>query len=158
MMNKVWVSIGSNLSLPKIQVITAIKELQKIRQTRLLKQSSLYETEPVGGVEQDNFINSVVLLETKFEPLALLRELQSIELSHDRVRLVRWGARTLDLDILLYGDSVIDTVELKIPHAEMHHRGFVLVPLAEISPELMIAQSKVTDLALRYADGITKLD
>ncbi len=98
--------------------------------------SDVYETEPIGGVEQDAFHNVVVELETTLAPHALLHRCQELERDARRVRLVRWGPRTLDVDVLLYGDRRIDTPDLVVPHPRMTERNFVMVPLLELDPGL----------------------
>ena len=100
----------------------------------MLQTADYLETEPYGGVEQDNFLNSVLKLRTLLSPEELLDELHIIEQEAGRERLIHWGPRTLDLDILLYDDLILDKEELTIPHAEMHKRDFVLIPLAQIAP------------------------
>ncbi len=102
---------------------------------RIIRVSSFYCTEPVGFENQEDFINAVVELETWLSPLALLAACHVIEDKLGRSRLLRWGPRTIDLDILLYGDQVIDSAELTIPHPLIQRRGFVLVPLCEIAPQ-----------------------
>ncbi len=104
---------------------------------RITRVSSFYCTEPVGFENQEDFINAVVELETPLSPLALLAACHVIEDKLGRSRLLRWGPRTVDLDILLYGDQVIDSAELTIPHPLIQRRGFVLVPLCEIAPQAM---------------------
>lgn len=115
----------------------AIEELEKMEGTKVLKLSSLYKTEPVGGVEQDWFVNAVAEVETGLTPRELLNKLLYIEKNLGRVRDVKWGPRVIDLDILLYDDLVMDEEGLSIPHPYLHERGFVLVPLAEIAPKVI---------------------
>lgn len=129
-----YVGLGSNLENPIQQVSDALIELNEIAQTRLLKQSQLYRSDPVGPPGQPDYINAVALLETALEPLDLLDALQSIENAHQRRRIQHWGPRTLDLDLLLYADQQIDLERLQVPHPHMTEREFVLYPLAEIAP------------------------
>ncbi len=130
-----YIGLGSNLCDPAVQVRTAMAELEGMRQSRLIARSSLYRTAPVGPADQPDYINAVVALETRLTPRGLLDALQSIERQHGRQRDgTRWGPRTLDLDILLYGDEQATEPGLQIPHPEMSGRAFVLVPLAEIAP------------------------
>jgi 2-amino-4-hydroxy-6-hydroxymethyldihydropteridine diphosphokinase len=119
-------------------VTNAIQALAGLRQSELMACSSLYLSAPMGPQDQPDFINTVVCIDTGLSPEALLDELQAIEKAHHRVKTERWGPRTLDLDILLYGDQVIDTPALKIPHPGIAQRNFVLYPLAEIDQQLEI--------------------
>jgi 2-amino-4-hydroxy-6-hydroxymethyldihydropteridine diphosphokinase len=138
MRHAAYVGLGSNLDDPVEQVRTAIAELDTLALTRLAGHSSLYRSAPVGPPGQPAYVNSVARLETGLAPEALLEELQRLERAHGRVRAERWGPRTLDLDLLLYGRSCIDTPTLKVPHPELAHRPFVLVPLAEIDAALEV--------------------
>lgn len=135
---RVYLSLGSNEGDKRAYLKEALKRIGSLERTRLLKISSLYETAPWGGVEQDNFYNLVLELETQLEPLELLDKTQEIELELGRTRLVHWGPRTLDIDILIFGELELDLDLLKIPHAHMLKRRFVMEPLAEIAPELEI--------------------
>jgi 2-amino-4-hydroxy-6-hydroxymethyldihydropteridine diphosphokinase len=129
-----YVGLGSNLQQPRIQVSDALAELALLPQTRLITHSLLYRTRPLGPAGQPDYINAVAAITTKLSAQALLEALQALENRHGRVRTdVRWGPRTLDLDLLLYGDAVIDTPGLQVPHPRMTERAFVLVPLAEIA-------------------------
>ncbi len=134
----VYVALGSNLSDPVAQVQKALQELSELPYTSLVTSSSLYLTKPVGPQDQDDFVNGVARLQTSLMPLELLDELQALEISHRRVRRRHWGPRTLDLDLLLYADQVITHPRLTVPHPEMHRRGFVLKPLMEIAPHLVM--------------------
>ncbi len=135
----VYIGIGSNLEDPLSQVRRAIEQLAALIQSKLISRSSLYASKPMGSVEQPDYINAVVSIKTSLSALDLLDELQQIETEHGRVRSgPRWGSRTLDLDILLYGEKTINSVSLRIPHPGLHERAFVLYPLYEINPELMI--------------------
>ncbi len=142
-----YIGLGSNLEDPRQQVSSALAELDQIPETRMLSASSLYRSDPVGPQDQPDFINAVALIETSLEAHPLLDQLQQLEQSHRRVRKQHWGPRTLDLDLLLYGDQLIATERLSVPHPFMHERSFVLWPLAEISPELILpAGSRLSDL------------
>ena len=132
---QVYIGLGSNLDAPKKQVTTAMTELDHLPQTRLVACSSLYRSKPMGPGDQPDYINAVALIDTELDPYTLLAELHQIEEEHGRIRLERWGARTLDLDILLYGEEIIESAELVIPHAGIHQRAFVLYPLQELVPE-----------------------
>ncbi|WP_432471086.1 2-amino-4-hydroxy-6-hydroxymethyldihydropteridine diphosphokinase [Amphritea sp. HPY] len=133
-----YIGLGSNLDSPREQVSSALTELTQLPQCRNLKHSSLYRSDPVGPAGQPDYINAVACLETCLSPLHLLDALQGIEQAHQRVRIQHWGPRTLDLDLLLYGDQVIQNQRLTVPHAFMKVRNFVLYPLAEIAPNLSL--------------------
>jgi len=134
-----YVGVGSNLDDPRRQVATALDELGDLPATRVTRQSALYRTPPMGPPDQPDYINAVVELETGLAPLALLDELQRLENLHRRVRgSERWGPRTLDLDLLLYGELRLDEPRLTVPHPGLAQRAFVLVPLTEIAPALTI--------------------
>lgn len=135
---RVLIGLGSNLFDPVKQVTTALSELGELPETLLSRASSLYRSDPIGPAGQPDYINAVAALETRLAPESLLDHLQEIENLHGRVREVRWGPRTLDLDILLYGDQVIRTDRLSVPHPEIRFRGFVLFPLDELAPDLEI--------------------
>jgi 2-amino-4-hydroxy-6-hydroxymethyldihydropteridine diphosphokinase len=131
-----YVGIGSNLDGPRSQVLAAFEELGQLPHTHVVKRSSLYRSAPVGYAAQPDFVNAVARLETGLAAERLLAELQAIEARHGRRRGFRDAPRTLDLDILLYGELALRTPELEIPHPRMHERAFVLEPLLEIAPEL----------------------
>ncbi|WP_286240113.1 2-amino-4-hydroxy-6-hydroxymethyldihydropteridine diphosphokinase [Neptuniibacter halophilus] len=133
-----FIGLGSNLENPIEQVSSAIEELAALPETQLLNASSLYRSAPVGPQDQPDFINAVAELETQLEAHALLDQLQALEQKHQRIRERHWGPRTLDLDLLLYGEQHIDTERLRVPHPFMRERSFVLHPLAEICPDLRL--------------------
>jgi 2-amino-4-hydroxy-6-hydroxymethyldihydropteridine diphosphokinase len=134
-----YIGLGSNLSEPIKQVQIAIDEIQKIMQSDVIRVSSLYLSKPMGPQNQDDYINAVLALKTTLSPLELLDALQSIETKAGRVRKEnRWGARILDLDIILFGNEIINNDRLIVPHYGMREREFVLLPLAEIAPSLII--------------------
>ena len=137
-MNAAYIGLGSNLKTPQAQIKLALRELSNIEGTHLVKQSALFQSAPVGPQDQPNYINAAALLHTNLAPEALLDALQAIELSHGRERTVHWGARTLDLDILLYNQQSIATERLTVPHAFLHERAFVLGPLHDINAELTL--------------------
>lgn len=133
-----YIAIGSNLASPLEQVNAAIQALGEIPQSRIVALSSFYRTPPLGPQDQPDYLNAAVALETTLAPEALLDHTQRIELQQGRVRKAeRWGPRTLDLDIMLFGDAVINTERLTVPHYDMKNRGFMLWPLFEIAPELV---------------------
>ena len=137
---EVYIGIGSNLGDSVAIARDAINLLGKINKSKLVKYSSLYESEPVGDIPQDNYVNAVVALQTSLEPIDLLLELQAIENAYYRKRdpALRWGPRTLDLDIILYGNRIIMDSHLTVPHSEMQNRLFVLKPLLEIVGDIYI--------------------
>ena len=136
-MTRVYIALGSNLANPLHQVQSALNALAELPQTTLIATSSLYRTPPLGPQDQPDYLNAVVALDTDLSAENLLDHTQKIELEHGRVRKdERWGPRTLDLDILLFGDEIINTERLTVPHYDMKNRQFMLYPLAEIAPEL----------------------
>jgi 2-amino-4-hydroxy-6-hydroxymethyldihydropteridine diphosphokinase len=137
-MKRAFVALGANIGDPAATVQAAFQALTSLPDVRLLRTSSLYRTAPVGLRHQPDFINAVAELETGLAPHALLAALLGLEARFGRVRDRRNGPRTLDLDQLLYGDLSLDTPDLTVPHPRLHLRAFVLVPLAEIAPDLAI--------------------
>lgn len=134
-----FIGIGSNLGEPVQQVEQAIKALAGLEQSRLILCSSLYRSAPVGPQDQPDFINAVVAILTRLAPQGLLTSLQAIENVQGRTRSgERWGPRTLDLDLLVYGQASVATAELTLPHPRIAERNFVLLPLSEIAPHLPI--------------------
>jgi 2-amino-4-hydroxy-6-hydroxymethyldihydropteridine diphosphokinase len=131
-----YVGIGSNLKDPRAQVLQAFEELDGLPHTRVVKKSSLYRTAPMGHAAQPDFINAVAQLETGLPAERLLAELQEIETRHGRQRSFANAPRTLDLDVLLFGDAEIRSRALTVPHPRMHERAFVLKPLLELAPHL----------------------
>ena len=137
-MTLAYIAIGSNLASPLEQVNAAVEALGEIPQSRIVAVSSFYRTPPLGPQDQPDYLNAAVVLETELDPEALLDNTQRIELQQGRVRKAeRWGPRTLDLDIMLFGNEVINTERLTVPHYDMKNRGFMLWPLFEIAPELV---------------------
>ena len=146
-MANVYIGIGSNLAEPREQVRQAIKELQQLQDCQFIAASSLYKSQPLidnqqslnDSFPQPDYVNAVVAIETDREPLSLLDDLQALEEIHGRVRKAeRWGPRTLDLDVLLIDDKIINHSRLIIPHPGLHERSFVLYPLQEIAPDLVV--------------------
>lgn len=134
----VFVGLGSNIDDPVWQVQRALREIDEIPEAALVRISSLYQTSPVGMLNQPPFVNAVARVETTRSPHEFLQELMAIERAHGRVRTEKNGPRTLDLDILLFNEWPIDEAALTIPHPRMHERAFVLAPLVEIAPEVHI--------------------
>ena len=132
------VALGSNMEDPEKQVARGFDEIAALPETMLLARSRLYRTAPVGYVDQPDFINACALVDTRLAPRALLDELLALEKRHGRVREIPNGPRTLDLDIVLYGDQVIDEPGLKVPHPRAHERAFVLTPLVDVWPQAQI--------------------
>lgn len=142
-MAKIYIGLGSNLSDPKKQIHLAIDALKNITSCQLTNLSSLYFSRPMGPQDQPDYMNAVAEMTTRLSPLTLLDELQTIENSAGRVRKDnRWGARILDLDILLFDNQVIKNERLTVPHYGLELREFVLLPLTEISPELVLPNGK----------------
>lgn len=133
-----YIGVGSNLHQPLEQAKTAIAELTAHRHLRNVIASPLYQSKPVGPQDQPDYINAVVKAQTQLGPHDVLDVLQKIENDHGRVRKRHWGERTLDLDLLLYGNAQIHTPRLTVPHSHMLERGFVLYPLADIAPQLIL--------------------
>lgn len=167
-MHRVFVGLGSNLGGeietlykgPKAQLEQALVTLSEHSQIKLLKVSSFYQTPAIGPGEQADYVNSVAMLETSLTAYNLLDFLQSVENKHGRVRTERWGPRTLDLDILLYDQLIENSSRLTIPHPRLHERAFVLIPLADLDPNLVIANNQnVTQLLANCSSqGIVKID
>ena len=152
-MNKVYIALGSNLEHPQAQLTAALQALNELSDSRLTAVSSFYQSKPLGPQDQPDYVNAVACLETSLAPLALLDELQRIEHEQGRVRLRRWGERTLDLDILLYADHIIQSERLTVPHYDMHQREFVIIPLVEIAPHLVLPNGQsIQTLAQKFAD------
>ncbi|MDQ3057317.1 MAG: 2-amino-4-hydroxy-6-hydroxymethyldihydropteridine diphosphokinase [Pseudomonadota bacterium] len=159
---RAFIALGGNLGDPVVTLYEAIRELDRLPSTRMVRASQLYRSAAWGVTEQPDFINAVALLETSLDARTLLDAMLVIERSHGRDRDVeaRWGPRTLDLDLLLYGDAVIDEPGLRVPHPHLHERAFVLLPLAEIAADAMIpGQGAVRELTAAIgSDAIEVLD
>jgi 2-amino-4-hydroxy-6-hydroxymethyldihydropteridine diphosphokinase len=154
-----WVGIGANLGDARANVLDAIERLARMPGARLLQTSSLYRTAPIDS-SGDDYVNAVASLDTELDAHALLQALFAIEQAHGRERPYRNAPRTLDLDLLLYGDQVIDNAPtLIVPHPRMHERAFVLAPLAEVVPDLVIpGRGAVRALLANVGDqGIARL-
>lgn len=149
-MERVYIGLGSNLAEPLQQLRGALAALGQLPQTELVQCSSFYSSEPLGPADQPRYVNAVAALDTTLAPLQLLDALQAIELNQGRERKAeRWGPRTLDLDILVFGHHLLDEPRLQVPHYHMHARPFVLYPLAELAPELHLADGRrLSDLLL----------
>lgn len=146
MPQRVFIGIGSNLGDRKAHYYEALKRVASLPKTRIVKESSLYESEPLGEAK-NWYVNGVIEIETEFTPEQLLRRLKAIERAMGRekkARAKRWTSRTIDLDILFFGNQVVDTRSLKIPHPELHNRRFVLLPLSELAPNFTHPRFGVT--------------
>ena len=142
--HQVYVGIGSNVGNKRENFFEAIDRLAKLPDTRVIKESSLYESEPLGDA-QDWYVNGAIEIETKFKPDMLLKKFKNIERAMGRKKVKkRWGARIIDLDILLYDSAVVKKKNLTIPHPEMPTRKFVLIPLSEIAPQVIHPELGVT--------------
>jgi 2-amino-4-hydroxy-6-hydroxymethyldihydropteridine diphosphokinase len=133
---RAFVALGSNLEDPRRQLREAFSALDAISGSRLVARSPVYRSKPIGPADQPDYLNAVVELETRLEAEELLDQLQRIEQQQGRQRSRRWGPRTLDLDLLAFGDQRVDTTRLRVPHPEIPNRAFVLVPLADLASDL----------------------
>jgi|SRR5699024_2604104 len=143
-MNKVYIALGSNISPRMSYLQQAIDLLKEHDDITLTNCSAIYETEPVGYTEQDKFLNMVVEIETPLAAISLLTICQTFERTLGRKREIKWGPRTIDLDILLYNQENMETKELSIPHPRLHERAFVLIPLADINSTLLLPNIETT--------------
>jgi 2-amino-4-hydroxy-6-hydroxymethyldihydropteridine diphosphokinase len=135
---RAFVALGANIGEPVKHLRAAVEDLSTLPDTCVAARSSLYRSAPVGLINQPDFINAVVAVDTGLAPLDLLHALLTIEARHGRVRSIPNAPRTLDLDLLLHGDSRLDSTELTLPHPRMHQRAFVLLPLLEIAPDVAL--------------------
>jgi 2-amino-4-hydroxy-6-hydroxymethyldihydropteridine diphosphokinase len=144
---RAFIALGSNLADPVSQLAAAFDELSRLPRTRLVARSSLWRSAPVGYLDQPDFVNAVAEVETMLDAEALLAHLLDVERRHGRVREFTNAPRTLDLDVALYGDARIDSPTLTVPHPRMHERAFVLLPLNELAPDIVIpGQGALRDL------------
>jgi 2-amino-4-hydroxy-6-hydroxymethyldihydropteridine diphosphokinase len=155
-----YIGLGSNLKQPARQLSCALDALDRLPATRLRQSSPFYRSTAIGPGEQPDYINAVAQLDTDLESTALLQQLQAIEQAHGRQRLLRWGPRTLDLDILLYADLIMETPALQLPHPRIAERNFVIAPLYDICPELVLpgGTSLRSLLDSVNQDGLRRLD
>ncbi|WP_349985966.1 2-amino-4-hydroxy-6-hydroxymethyldihydropteridine diphosphokinase [Stenotrophomonas sp. WHRI 8082] len=161
-MVEAWIGLGANLGDAEGSVRGALRALDGLADTTLLRASSLYATPAWGNEDQPPFVNAVACVQTTLPPLALLHALLALEQQFGRVRdpSLHWGPRMLDLDILLYADQMIDLAELTVPHPFLHQRAFVLVPLAEVAPGLVLpGHGRVQDAVMQVDPcGISRLE
>lgn len=163
-----YIALGSNLDSPLSQVTKAVNTLNETPSITVTACSPWYQSTAIGPGDQPDYVNGVVSIETQLSAIALLDVLQAIEAEHGRERHTRWGARTLDLDLLLYGDCVIDTERLQVPHPRMTERNFVLYPLSDIACDLrlpngttiesLLASTSTEGLAIMSAKTVNKTD
>jgi 2-amino-4-hydroxy-6-hydroxymethyldihydropteridine diphosphokinase len=155
-----WIGLGSNLNDPETRIRTALDDLRRLERCTLHAVSALYRSPPMGPADQPDYVNAVARLATTLSPEALLDALQAIEQRHARVRSRHWGPRTLDLDLLLYGQAVIATPRLSVPHPGIAVRSFVLYPLAELNPGLVIPGLGVVEELLEQCPqtGLSRLE
>jgi 2-amino-4-hydroxy-6-hydroxymethyldihydropteridine diphosphokinase len=159
-MKGVFIGLGSNLADPIAQIKMAIKAIDSLDDVSLIAQSSLYSSPPMGPQDQPDYINAVIEIDTCLFAHTLLDELQEIELEQGRVRQRHWGERTIDLDILIYGQNQLDDERLHIPHPGIAMRSFVLHPLAEIAPDIIIpTMGNIQQLLVDCPpDGLQRID
>jgi 2-amino-4-hydroxy-6-hydroxymethyldihydropteridine diphosphokinase len=159
-MSSVYIGLGSNLEQPQQQLSSAIVEIGRLPATSVLQHSPFYRSTAIGPGEQPDYVNAVAHLHTDLDAMALLQQLQTIERAHGRQRMLRWGPRTLDLDILLFDDMVLETETLQLPHPRIAERNFVIAPLYHLCPELALPDG--TTLASLFAtmnqSGLQRLD
>lgn len=141
----IYLSLGTNLGNREKNLTTALSLLRKSEDVEVIKLSGIYETIPIGPGEQQNYWNAVACLKTQKKPHALLQIIHGIEQSMGRRRRIRWGERTIDIDILIYNDLHIEEDNLHVPHPRLHERSFVLQPLADLNPDLIIRKKTVTE-------------
>jgi 2-amino-4-hydroxy-6-hydroxymethyldihydropteridine diphosphokinase len=156
-----YLGLGSNLADPALQIKSARTAITQIARVKELAFSSLYHSPPMGPQDQPDYVNAVMCVATDLPPMDLLRCLQRIENDQGRVRKdQRWVARTLDLDVLIYGDQIIDLPDLIVPHTGLAERAFVLYPLHEIAPQLLVpGKGNIADLLDRCPmNGLKRLD
>lgn len=152
-MSLAMIALGGNLDAPAARLLKVMAELDDLPRSQLLRASSLYRTAPVGYADQPDFVNAVALIETALPPQALMTELLAMETRHGRRRTQLNGPRTLDLDLLLYEDQVLDDSFVTLPHPRMHERAFVLIPLLEIVPDCVIPRRGAAQRLLAECTG-----
>lgn len=151
-MSEAYLGLGGNLGNPRACLTEALRRLHATPGIRVRRVSSVYETKPVGMTEQPDFLNIVSAIDVRLSPQALLAECLRIETELGRVRRERWGPRTVDIDVLLYAEAAIADGQLTVPHPRLAERNFVVVPLAELAPEVRIGSLTAAELAARLGD------
>jgi 2-amino-4-hydroxy-6-hydroxymethyldihydropteridine diphosphokinase len=155
MPHQVYIGVGSNLGKKKENYLEALTRIAKIAQTRIIKESSLYESEPLGD-SKEWYVNGAIEVETELGPEELLKRCKNIERAMGRKKVrKKWGARIIDLDVLLYNNLKLEKRNLKIPHPEMHTRKFVLIPLSEIAPQVVhpVLEETISELLVSVKDN-----
>lgn len=153
-MTRVYLALGSNLADPLHQVDAALAALDALPETQRIATSAFYRTPPYGPADQPDYLNAAVALETQLSPESLLDHTQRIELEHGRVRKAeRWGPRTLDIDVMLFGEAEINTERLIVPHYDMLNRAFMLLPLLEIAPDAALPDGRALKPLLATLDA-----
>ncbi|MCX7920785.1 MAG: 2-amino-4-hydroxy-6-hydroxymethyldihydropteridine diphosphokinase [Clostridia bacterium] len=152
MVHSVFLALGSNMGDRAESLRKAIESVGNVSKTRVIKVSDIYETEPVGYTDQASFLNMAIYIETALEPEELLAELQEIELAMKRTREIHWGPRTIDIDILLYGEKTVSLPHLTIPHPRMFERAFVLVPLRDVYHQRAINGKDIEEIISNCSD------
>jgi 2-amino-4-hydroxy-6-hydroxymethyldihydropteridine diphosphokinase len=155
MIHRCYIGLGANLDDPVRQLSVALKALANMPGCTLVECSSFYGSKPVGPQDQPDYVNAVAAIDTRLSPEALLDELQAQEQQQGRVKLRHWGERCIDLDLLLYGNRILASERLTIPHSQMKLRSFVLLPLQEIAPALILPDGdSLAALCTRIRDNI----
>ncbi|VFP87572.1 2-amino-4-hydroxy-6-hydroxymethyldihydropteridine diphosphokinase [Candidatus Erwinia haradaeae] len=158
-MHRVYLSLGSNLANPPQQINNALKSIASIKKSHIVSKSLLYETVSYGPINQPNFFNIAVALDTNLNPETLLSHTQYIEIKQGRIRLEpKWGARIIDIDIMLFDNITIKTSQLTIPHYDMHNRAFMIIPLLEINPKICLPNGQRLSAILNNLDYNTIKD
>ncbi len=158
MKHNVFLSLGSNIGDRQLHLEEATRLLNETKGLSIVKTSSYYETDPVGYTDQDAFLNCVIEVTTDLEPYDVLSHCMRVEQELKRKRIIRWGPRTIDVDVLLYDDLVMTDEKLTIPHPRMHERAFVLIPLYELNQNIKIQNRPIKELIDQVSeDGIRKL-
>lgn len=147
-MTTCFLGLGSNLNSPKRNIYLALKDIKKLPQTQIINTSSLYQSMPAGVIGQPQYCNAVVLITTRLPAHKLLKYCHNIEHKHGRVRKKHWGARTLDIDLLLYGQKSIQTPNLTVPHPRLHVRDFMIIPILELMPDAHLPDGTSLDSCL----------
>lgn len=142
-LTRAYIGMGSNLKNPRLQVIHALEELAALPQSHGMRASSWYTSKAIGPGNQPDYTNGAVVIDTTLTPYELLDELQKIEQKHGRERHIRWGPRTLDLDLLIFGDHILNTERLTVPHPRIRERNFVAFPLVDLNPTLELPQQTI---------------
>lgn len=160
MIRQAYIALGSNLGVPTDQIHQALEAIDQLPDSELVRTSNWYRTEAIGGpADQPDYINAACLLNTKLPPVELLHALQRIEADSGRIRDIRWGPRTLDLDIIWYQGTTSQTEELTLPHPRAHERAFVLQPLLDLGAGFKLMQKNLPELLATCSDqGICKID